>query len=61
MAASELKEIAAVAAQHDLALIADEVFSDYPIQNPKVSSVLSQAGALTFGLGGCRNPWDCRK
>jgi alanine-synthesizing transaminase len=52
LAGSELEEIAAVAAQHDLALVADEVFSDYPIQNPQVSSALSQAGALTFGLGG---------
>jgi alanine-synthesizing transaminase len=52
VSAAELDEIVALAARHDLAVIADEVFSDYPIQNSRVSSVLSQAQALTFGLGG---------
>jgi aspartate/methionine/tyrosine aminotransferase len=52
VADAELDEIVAMAAEHDLAVIADEVFSDYPIQNSRVSSVLSRAQALTFGLGG---------
>jgi aspartate/methionine/tyrosine aminotransferase len=50
--AAELEAVAGIAARHQLALIADEVFSDYPIQNSKVRSVLSQSAALTFGLGG---------
>jgi alanine-synthesizing transaminase len=49
---ADLQQLAALAAQHDVALIADEVFADYPIQNSRVNSVLSQSGALTFGLGG---------
>jgi alanine-synthesizing transaminase len=49
---SELAQLSALAAQHDAALIADEVFADYPIQNSRVTSVLDQAEALTFGLGG---------
>jgi aspartate/methionine/tyrosine aminotransferase len=49
---SELVELTALAARHDLALIADEVFSDYPIQNSQVNSALAQGDALTFGLGG---------
>jgi alanine-synthesizing transaminase len=48
----ELQQLAMLAARHDVALIADEVFADYPIQNPKVTSALSQDEALTFGLGG---------
>ena len=49
---SELEHLVTLAAQHDVALIADEVFADYPIQNSRVTSVLSQSGALTFSLGG---------
>jgi aspartate/methionine/tyrosine aminotransferase len=52
VSSSELGELTALAASHDLALIADEVFSDYPIQNSQVNSVLAQGDALTFGLGG---------
>lgn len=52
VSAAELDEIVAMASRHDLAVIADEVFSDYPIQNSQVGSVLSQSEALTFGLGG---------
>src|SRR4051812_34234466 len=50
--ASELAELAALASAYDLALIADEVFSDYPIQNSTVTSVLGHGDALTFCLGG---------
>jgi alanine-synthesizing transaminase len=59
---SELQQLATLAAQRDVALIADEVFADYPIalaspngsgrRQPAVNSALSQAEALTFGLGG---------
>jgi alanine-synthesizing transaminase len=52
VAGEELARLAALAAAHRVALIADEVFADYPIQNLRVTSVLSQAEALTFGLGG---------
>jgi alanine-synthesizing transaminase len=48
----ELTRLAALASAHDVALIADEVFADYSIQNPGVTSVLGQAEALTFSLGG---------
>jgi alanine-synthesizing transaminase len=48
----ELTQLAAMAAGHGVALIADEVFSDYPIQNSMVNSALAQSDALTFGLGG---------
>jgi alanine-synthesizing transaminase len=51
VAADELQQLAALAAQHDAALIADEVFADYPI-NGRVTSALSQSEALTFSLGG---------
>jgi alanine-synthesizing transaminase len=50
--ASELDRLTALAARHEAALIADEVFADYPIQNSNVTSVLPRAEALTFGLGG---------
>lgn len=49
---SELKQMAGIARRHDIALIADEVFADYPIENQRVTSALGQNDALTFGLGG---------
>ncbi len=36
----------------DLALIADEVFADYPLSGSPPASVLRQQTALTFALGG---------
>jgi alanine-synthesizing transaminase len=48
----ELKQLAELARRHDIALIADEVFADYPIENQHVTSALEQDDALTFGLGG---------
>ena len=52
MTPSELADLSALALAYDVALIADEVFSDYPIQNSTVTSVLGQGEALTFCLGG---------
>jgi len=49
---SELDAIAAIAVEHDLALISDEVFADYPIDGPLPASALRQGTALTFALGG---------
>jgi aspartate/methionine/tyrosine aminotransferase len=48
----ELDAIAAIAVEHDLALISDEVFADYPIAGPQPASALRQETALTFALGG---------
>jgi aspartate/methionine/tyrosine aminotransferase len=49
---AELEAIAALADEHQVALIADEVFADYPISGPLPASVLRQQTALTFALGG---------
>ena len=49
---AELEAIAALAREHQLAIIADEVFADYPISGPPPASVLRQHTALTFALGG---------
>lgn len=49
----ELEAIARVCAAHDLALVGDEVFSDYLLEpRPNRVSVLAQQEALTFCLGG---------
>jgi hypothetical protein len=48
----ELVETAAIARDNGLALISDEVFSDYPISGTQPASVLRQQTALTFTLGG---------
>jgi len=48
----ELAEVTRLAAEHGLAVIADEVFADYPIGTAAIASTLSQNRALTFGLGG---------
>ena len=50
----ELVAIAALCQERRLALVGDEVFFDYHLETaaePR-ASVLEQAGALTFGLGG---------
>ena len=49
---AEVDTLAALARQHDAALIVDEVFVDYPIEIAAVTSALSQSEALTFGVGG---------
>ena len=41
-----------LAREHDLALISDEVFADYPISGTQPASALRQQTALTFALGG---------
>ena len=50
--APELEAIASLAREHELALISDEVFADYPIAGPPCGSALTQQTALTFALGG---------
>jgi len=52
VSAQELEALASIASAHDLALIVDEVFADYPIESSHVSSALDQNRALTFALGG---------
>jgi aspartate/methionine/tyrosine aminotransferase len=52
LAPASLGQMARLASEHDAALIADEVFADFPIDNSAVTSALSQSEALTFGLGG---------
>ena len=49
---AELDAMAALAREHDLALISDEVFADYPISGTQPASALRQQTALTFALGG---------
>jgi alanine-synthesizing transaminase len=48
----ELDAVASIAREHDLAVVSDEVFADYPIRNIHPRSALRQDGALTFVLGG---------
>jgi alanine-synthesizing transaminase len=52
LAPSALRQLAELANAHDVALIADEVFADFPIENRAFTSALSQSEALTFALGG---------
>jgi alanine-synthesizing transaminase len=49
---AELVAMAAIARDNDLALISDEVFTDYPISGTQPASALRQQTALTFTLGG---------
>jgi alanine-synthesizing transaminase len=49
----DLASLVAVCAAHDLTLIGDEVFFDYPLDPaPHATSVLAQAEVLTVALGG---------
>jgi hypothetical protein len=50
----DLGPLAAHCRAHDISIIGDEVFAEYvlDVQLPRVSSVLAQREALTFGLGG---------
>ena len=52
IADAELDAVAAIAREHDLALISDEVFADYPISELQPRSAIRQPTALTFALGG---------
>lgn len=49
-----LAPLAAHCRAHDIAIIGDEVFAEYvlDVELPRISSVLAQREALTFGLGG---------
>jgi len=49
---AELEALASLAREHHLALVADEVFADYPVSGAAPASVLRQQTALTFALGG---------
>jgi aspartate/methionine/tyrosine aminotransferase len=49
---AELQAIASLAHEHQVAVIADEVFADYPVSSPPPETVLRQQTALTFALGG---------
>ena len=49
---SELRALASLARQHDLALISDEVFADYSIAGAQGTSALETCDVLTFALGG---------
>ena len=48
----ELDAVASIARERDLALISDEVFSDYRIAGDAPCSAARQSAALTFTLGG---------
>ncbi len=49
----DLADLSRVCGERDLALIGDEVFADYPLDDaPHKASVLDQRNALTFALGG---------
>jgi len=48
----ELDAIASLAREHELAIISDEVFADYPLAGTACASALAQQAALTFALGG---------
>ena len=51
--ASDREWLVAFALQHGLAIISDEVFSDYPIEpRPDAVSLLGESRVLTFTLGG---------
>jgi alanine-synthesizing transaminase len=52
ISAADLGSLAALASRHDLALIVDEVFADYPMNGQVPTSALSCERALTFSLGG---------
>ena len=49
---AELDALSALAREHRVALIADEVFADYAISGSPPTSVLARSDVLTFGLGG---------
>jgi hypothetical protein len=48
----ELAATAVIARDNDLAVISDEVFTDYPISQAQPASAIGQNTALTFTLGG---------
>lgn len=52
VSAAELQRLAEIGRQHDLALIADEVFADYAFEARHFPGVLEQTEALAFSLGG---------
>jgi len=53
----ELERLNALCAEHELALVADEVFLDYGLSEEKPLSFAANAGALTFTLSGLSKIW----
>jgi alanine-synthesizing transaminase len=49
---AELDALVALARKHDLAIISDEVFSDYAMEEGGVRSLVDVEGAVTFCLNG---------
>ena len=49
---AELDALVALARKHDLAIISDEVFSDYALEDGGVRSLVNVEGAVTFCLNG---------
>src|SRR5579863_10383011 len=49
---AEMKELSAICAARELALIADEVFLDFSLTEEPLASFAANAGALTFTLSG---------
>jgi aspartate/methionine/tyrosine aminotransferase len=53
VSAAELDRVAALCRARDWALVADEVFADYPLEGgPGVTDIATRAGVLAFSLGG---------
>jgi len=48
----EQSQLSSLCAQNNLAIIADEVFLDFPTQGTAANSLAAQSGALTFTLSG---------
>ena len=49
---NERTELNAIASEHELALVVDEVFLDFPLDGRGIQSFGTNAGALTFTLSG---------
>ncbi len=49
---AELEALVKLARDHDLAIISDEVFSDYALEEGGVRSLIVDEGAVTFCLNG---------
>ena len=58
---AELKTLASLAREHDVALIADEVFADYSLDGEAPASVLAHSEARRSGWAVCRRPSVCRR
>jgi aspartate/methionine/tyrosine aminotransferase len=52
VSAGDLAGLRGLCREHGMALIGDEVFADYAVDDARVTSVLEGHDVLTFGLGG---------